>query len=251
MWRGTPLADFAYEAFAQGEIARLEEARWAALEDRIETELALGEHAAAVGELEALVRDQPLRERLHALLMLALYRSGRQAGALDAYQRVRAQLSDELGLEPGSELRALQAAILNQDQSLAAPPRTALAAPAEPARGDREPPASAPFGARASRKVVTVLFSDVTGSTSLGEELDPEVLHGVIGRYFAEIRATIERHGGTVEKFIGDARDGGVRDPARARGRRAARGAGRGGDPRAACRRSRSRWACGCGFAPA
>ncbi|HKR99218.1 MAG TPA: adenylate/guanylate cyclase domain-containing protein, partial [Candidatus Dormibacteraeota bacterium] len=71
--------------------------------------------------------------------------------------------------------------------------------------GDRQPPSSAPLGGRASRKVVTVLFSDVTGSTSLGEELDPEVLHGVIGRYFAEIRATIERHGGTVEKFIGDA----------------------------------------------
>jgi class 3 adenylate cyclase/DNA-binding SARP family transcriptional activator len=227
LWRGEPLADFAYEAFAQGEIARLEEARWAALEDRIEAELALGEHAAVVGELELLVREQPLRERLHALLMLALYRSGRQAEALDAYQRVHAQLSDELGLEPGAEVRALQTAILNHDPSLAAPPPSAPAGRGEPAPGDaaplpaagdeiaaaarsgtvgdRERSTSGLAGARASRKVVTVLFSDVTGSTSLGEELDPEVLHGVIGRYFAEIRATIERHGGTVEKFIGDA----------------------------------------------
>jgi len=227
-WRGPPLADFTYEAFGQGEIARLEEARWAALEDRIEADLALGEHAAVVGELESLAREQPLRERLHALLMLALYRSGRQAAALDAYQRVHAELSDELGLEPGAELRALQTAILNHDQSLAAPPRTTSALPLEPAPaddaavtgagadavsrplgggivGDRQLPSSAQLGGRASRKVVTVLFSDVTGSTSLGEELDPEVLHGVIGRYFAEIRATIERHGGRVEKFIGDA----------------------------------------------
>jgi class 3 adenylate cyclase len=228
LWRGAPLVDFAYDAFAQGEIARLEEARWAALEDRIEADLALGEHAVVVGELEALARDQPLRERLHALLMLALYRSGRQAAALDAYQRVRAELSDELGLEPGAELRALQTAILNHDQSLAAPPRTASALSPEPATADnaavsrsgadavsrppengivggRHRPSNAQLGARASRKVVTVLFIDVTGSTSLGEELDPEVLHGVIGRYFAEIRATIERHGGTVDKSVGDA----------------------------------------------
>jgi len=205
LWRGPPLVDFAYDAFAQGEIARLEESRWAVLEDRIEADLALGEHAAVVGELESLAREQPLRERIQALLMLALYRSGRQAEALDAYHRVRAQLSDELGLEPGAELRALQAAILNQDQSLAAPPRTTLAASAGLARADRTPPASAPFGAHASRKVVTVLFCNVAGSTSLGEELDPEVLHVVVGRYFAEIQATIERHGGKVAKFIGDA----------------------------------------------
>jgi class 3 adenylate cyclase/DNA-binding SARP family transcriptional activator len=228
LWRGAPLADFTYEAFAQGEIARLEEARWAALEDRIEAELALGEHAALVGELEALMSEQPLRERLHALLMVALYRSGRQAEALDAYQRVHAQLYDELGLEPGVELRGLQAAILNHDQSLAAPPRTASAGPAEPASGDgaatagpsagkasgpagsgivgdREQALSAFVRARPSRKVVTVLFIDMTGSTALGEELDPEVLHGVIGRCFEEIRATIERHGGTVAKFTGGA----------------------------------------------
>ena len=211
LWRGSPLADFTYEAFAQGEIARLEEARWAALEDRIEADLALGEHAVVVGELEALVREQPLRERLHALLMLALYRSGRQAEALEAYQRVHAQLDGELGLEPGAELRVLQAAILNHDRSLAAPPRTPATAAAElapgdgAAVGDRDRRSSGSLSARASRRVVTVLFSDVTGSTSLGEELDPEVLHGAIGRYFEEIRATIERHGGTVEKFIGDA----------------------------------------------
>ena len=101
LWRGPPLSDFAYEPFAQGEIARLEEARVAALEDRIDAELALGEDAGLIGELEALVREHPLRERLCGQLMLALYRSGRQAEALDAYQRAREQLTGELGLEPG------------------------------------------------------------------------------------------------------------------------------------------------------
>ena len=83
LWRGPPLSDFASEPFAQGEIARLEELRLAALEERIEADLALGRHAELVPELEALVREHPLRERLRAQLMLALYRSGRQAEALD------------------------------------------------------------------------------------------------------------------------------------------------------------------------
>lgn len=99
LWRGPPLADLAYESFAQAEIARLEESRLAALADRIDAELALGEHARLVGELEALVREHPLRERLVGQLMLALYRSGRQADALETYHRAREWLS-ELGLEP-------------------------------------------------------------------------------------------------------------------------------------------------------
>ena len=118
LWRGPPLSDFAYEPFAQPEIARLEEARLAALEDRIDADLASGEHARLVGELEALVREHPLRERLRGQLMLALYRSGRQADALDAYRDARGWLLDELGLEPGHELRELERAILAQDPAL-------------------------------------------------------------------------------------------------------------------------------------
>jgi DNA-binding SARP family transcriptional activator len=106
LWRGPALADFAYETFAQPEIARLEEARLSALEDRIDAELKLGEHTRLVGELEALVREHPARERLRMQLMLALYRSGRQADALAAYRDAQGWLRDELGLEPGRELRS-------------------------------------------------------------------------------------------------------------------------------------------------
>jgi predicted ATPase/DNA-binding SARP family transcriptional activator len=118
LWRGQPLSEFAYAEFAQGEIARLEEARIAASEERIEALLGMGGDAALVGELEALIREHPLRERLHGQLMLALYRSGRQADALEAYRLARDRLVDELGLEPHEELQALQTAILNHDPSL-------------------------------------------------------------------------------------------------------------------------------------
>jgi DNA-binding SARP family transcriptional activator len=122
LWRGPPLADVAYEAFAQGEIARLEELHSVALEQRIDADLALGRHADLVGELEALVRRQPLRERLRGQLMVALYRCGRQADALAAYQQARRTLLDGLGVEPGPALRELQAAILRQDPELAPAP---------------------------------------------------------------------------------------------------------------------------------
>jgi YVTN family beta-propeller protein len=118
LWRGPALADFAYEPFAQGEIARLDELRLAALEERVEADLALGRHRELIPELEALVREHRLRERLRAQLMLALYRSGRQAEALEAYQRTRRTLGDELGLEPGRVLQELEHAILRQDAEL-------------------------------------------------------------------------------------------------------------------------------------
>ena len=124
LWRGPPLSDFASEPFAHGEIARLEDLRLAALEERIEADLALARHAELVSELEALVREDPLRERLRAQHMLALYRSGRQAEALDTYQRARRVLAEELGLEPGRTLRELEGAILRQDTELDAPGRT-------------------------------------------------------------------------------------------------------------------------------
>ncbi len=123
LWRGPPLADFAYESFAQSEIARLEEARLAALEDRIDAELALGRHTGLIAELEALVREHPVRERLQGQLMLALYRAGRQADALARYTQARSALIDELGLEPGRALSELERAILARDPSLDAPPR--------------------------------------------------------------------------------------------------------------------------------
>src|SRR5436309_8999846 len=111
LWRGPPLADFAYQRFAAAEIARLEELRLSCLEQRIEGDLAAGRHAEVVGELEALVGEHRLREPLRRQLMLALYRSGRQAEALDAYREARIALVEELGLEPGRDLRELQQAI--------------------------------------------------------------------------------------------------------------------------------------------
>ena len=115
LWRGPALADVAYESFAQAAIARLEEIRLAAVELRIDADLALGRHDELVGELEALVAEHPLRERLRGYLMTALYRSGRQAEALDAYREARRTLVDELGIEPSPALQELERAILRQD----------------------------------------------------------------------------------------------------------------------------------------
>jgi DNA-binding SARP family transcriptional activator len=128
LWRGPPLADLAHEAFAAAEIGRLEELRLLALERRFDADLELGRHAQLVGELEKLVAKHPLRERLWAQLMLALYRSGRQAEALAAYRRARKTLV-ELGMEPGRPLQELERAMLRHDPSLEAK-RVAPAAPA-------------------------------------------------------------------------------------------------------------------------
>jgi DNA-binding SARP family transcriptional activator len=119
LWRGPPLADLAYEQFAQPEIARLEEMRLAAVEERIEADLAIGRHHDLVAELESLVTRHPLRERFRHQLMLALYRCERQADALEAYRHARQELAEELGLEPSESLRLLEASILRQDPALA------------------------------------------------------------------------------------------------------------------------------------
>lgn len=126
LWRGAVLAEFSYEEFALATITRLSELRLAANEERLETELQVGRHQGVIGELETLVEAHPLRERPRCLLMIALYRAGRQADALRTYQEGRHVLGDQLGLEPGPELRQLEAAILTQDPSLDAP------APASP-----------------------------------------------------------------------------------------------------------------------
>jgi YVTN family beta-propeller protein len=130
LWRGEPLAELAYESFAQRVIGRMQELRVAAIEKRIDADLALGRHAELVAELEELAAEHPHREYLRGQLMVALYRCGRQADALDTYRRARSALTAELGLEPGPELEALQKAILNHDRALladepavASPPR--------------------------------------------------------------------------------------------------------------------------------
>jgi DNA-binding SARP family transcriptional activator len=131
LWSGPALADLANESFVQAEILRLEELRVAALELRIEADLALGRHRELVGELEVLVHEHPLRDRPRAQLMLALYRSGRQAEALDLYRKGRRLLVDELGIEPGVELQELEKAILSHDPELSSP------GPAAPAPAHR------------------------------------------------------------------------------------------------------------------
>ena len=186
LWRGPALADFTYEPFAQTEIARLEELRVVALEERIDADLALGRQAELVSELEAFVDAQPLRERPRAQLMLALYRSGRQADALAAYRAARDTLVEELGVEPGPQLKELEAAILRQDQSLL-------------------PDVEAPVPAMEFRRLVTVLFADVVESMALAEALDAEALGRVLRQYFETVAAVLSRHGGTIEKFAGDA----------------------------------------------
>ena len=126
LWRGRALDDIADEPFAAAEIRRLEELRLNALEQAIDDDLADGRHRELVAELEALVAEHHLSERLHGQLMLALYRSGRQAEALEAYRRARELLVDEVGIEPGPDLQRLHAAMLDQDASLDAPPRPEL-----------------------------------------------------------------------------------------------------------------------------
>jgi DNA-binding SARP family transcriptional activator len=136
LWRGEALADLSYEAFARAPIERLEEIRLAVLEQRIDADLTLGRHARLIPELEQLVVDQPLRERLRGQLMLALYGSGRQAEALEAYRRAREALVEECGIEPGPVLRQLERQILEQDPSLGLQPEAGrIAAPSgEPER---------------------------------------------------------------------------------------------------------------------
>jgi DNA-binding SARP family transcriptional activator len=129
LWRGPALAEFAFEDFAQEAVAQLEEARIRAVELKIEADLALGRHAELVGELKALVAGNPLRERLRGQLMLALYRSGRQGEALRVFQEGRKALVDELGVDPGPELKELHQQILLQAASLAAAPEAAAAPP--------------------------------------------------------------------------------------------------------------------------
>src|SRR5439155_26041009 len=125
LWRGPTLAGLELESRGREDVARLDELRLAALMDRIDCDLALGRHEQALGELNVLVREHPLRERLRAQQMLALYRADRQAEALDAYAAARRTLVDDLGIEPSEALQRLQQAILRHDPSLETPEGTA------------------------------------------------------------------------------------------------------------------------------
>ena len=188
LWRGPALADLAYEPFAQSEIRRLEELRQTAVEERIDADLARGRHEALVPELEQLVSAEPLREHLHGQLMLALYRSGRQADALAAYRSARGTLVSGLGIEPGPELKQLEQAILRQDASLSLPGTVVVA------RAPR----------MQFRRLATILIADAAVVSTSDETLEPETLHRVLGAYAETARSTIARHGGSVDSLSGD-----------------------------------------------
>jgi DNA-binding SARP family transcriptional activator len=185
LWRGPPLAELEFEPFAQAEIARLEEQRLAALEARVEADLAAGRHGAVVSEVRQLLAEHPTRERLAGQLMRALYRSGRQSEALEVFREVRAGLVEASGVEPGPELQRLHVAVLGQDVSLelqpaatelprelsaeAAPPLVGRDAELERLRAHWEK-------ARiASGRLVTVLGADGMGKTRLAAELAADV----------------------------------------------------------------------------
>src|SRR5438552_1343406 len=181
LWRGAPLSDFTYERFAQDEIGRLDELYVSALEDRIEADLALGRQAELVPELESLVTRHPVRERLRGQLMMALYRSRRQAEALSAYRDDRRSLLGELGIEPGRALQELELAILAQEAALDASPSQPAAgvAPgrraAAPMLGREDELALLEAGladALAGRgRLFVVAGAPGSGKTRLGDEL--------------------------------------------------------------------------------
>jgi DNA-binding SARP family transcriptional activator len=196
LWRGPPLADVVFQGSSRHEVGRLAELHLATQIDLLEAELELGRHSELVGELELLVAAHPYQERLRALLMLALYRSGRQAEALEAYRDGRTALSDELGLEPGQALRDLESAILRQDTSLAnrsglVTVSTSPPAPTPPVTGDELRP-------------VTALFADIVGSTALGERLAPEDVKALVGECVTQMSQAVEEYGGMVQAYEGD-----------------------------------------------
>jgi DNA-binding SARP family transcriptional activator len=187
LWRGPALADVAFEPFALLELPRLSELRLNAQHDLVDAELALGRHAEVLPEIESLVAEHPFDERLRCRLALALYRTGRQAAALDACRSARRALVDELGLDATEELRTLEQQILRQDPVLSAP-------------------ATPPSDQAPARRTVTVLAFGLDGL----DEHDPELLHTLLDEYAAVIRAAIARHGGTVQELSGSGEATGV-----------------------------------------
>jgi len=167
LWRGPPLADVVLEGADGHTLARLSELRLTTQIERIEAELELGRHSQLVGELEALVAEHPYQERAVALLMLALYRSGRQAEALEVYRMVRRRLSDELGLQPGQELRELEAAILRQDDALTRPASASVPATTPSTTPAAEAVPAWRRGRLVAAGVLVVLAAAAVGATGL------------------------------------------------------------------------------------
>ena len=197
LWRGPVLSDLAVGLDTQGTLAQLEEQRLAALEQRVEVELALGRHRDLVGELEALVAAHPLREQLWSLLIVALYRCQRQAEALDAYRKARHTLAEELGIDPGRPLQELERAVLAQDPALDWTPPATTPPPPDPV----QPPAPARRPGE-ERKVVTVLCCGLTGAPASGP-VDPEDARARLRPYQELVLAEIRRFGGTPEWSYG------------------------------------------------
>jgi predicted ATPase/class 3 adenylate cyclase len=183
-WRSSPLPDLVYHPYAAGEIARLEERRLLCIEERIDEDLAAGRHDPLAAELEALTREHPLREGLWGRLMLALYRSKRQAEALQVYQDARRVLTEELGIEPGRDLRELQRRILDQDPEL----------DAATLEHDRTLP----------RGTVTLLFTDIEGSTRLAATLRDRYGE-VLEAHRRILRRIVAAHSGVEVDTQGDA----------------------------------------------
>jgi DNA-binding SARP family transcriptional activator/streptogramin lyase len=168
LWRGPTLAGIQLESLCRDEVAQLDELRLAALMDRIDCDLALGRHEQVLGELNVLVREHPLRERLRAQQMLALYRADRQADALDAYAEVRRALVDDLGIDPSEALQRLQQAILRHDPALATPegtaavnglPQSAAAPPPTPTAGADDPAPLSRFRPRRWQLALAVIVA--------------------------------------------------------------------------------------------
>jgi predicted ATPase/class 3 adenylate cyclase len=194
LWRGAALADAApLCARLAGEAARLEEARLAVTEERIGCDLALGRHGEVAAELAGLVAEFPLRERLAALLMTALYRCGRRGEALAVYDGARRVLAGELGLDPGPELAGLQARVLADDPALAAPAPAAVPGAAAAARA----------GMGLPQGTVTFLFTDLEGSTRRWEA-HPQQMRDALARHDAIVRGAVESHHGVVFSTMGD-----------------------------------------------
>ena len=193
LWRGEPLAEFAYEPFAQTAIGRLQELRLATLEKRIDAHLLLGLERELIAELRPLVADNPLREHLCGQLMLALYRAGRQAEALEVFQQKRRFLVDELGLEPGRRLQELQRAILAHDVGLGRPSPGAT-------------PGRTTWQTERTRKTVTVLVCDAALEPSTAPApLDAEVMRRVRELAAEQSSDVFARHGASIERLFGDA----------------------------------------------
>jgi class 3 adenylate cyclase/DNA-binding SARP family transcriptional activator len=207
LWRGPVLADVVAAGGSWPELVGIDEERLAALEVRLQADLALGRHLELIGELEGLVRQYPLREQLHGQLMLALYRCGRQADALGAYRAARRILVDELGIEPSIGLQRLEQAILAQDPALELLGPAGSGDESSVAAGQRRHTATGiakggePGGAE--RKLVTVLFAEVDDAGAEQGERDPEDVSSMLERHLERMQTEVSGFGGVVEHAIG------------------------------------------------